>query len=342
MKPQIWKFGIVGMGSIASFHIKSLEELPNCEVVALCSSNAERAKEAGQHYHLPAFTDTAKMISEVDLDAIVICSASGYHLEPTLTAAKAGKHVICEKPLEVTVERADEMIQTCRDAGVKLGCIFQSRFKPDFMRIQKVVAEGKLGKLLLGNAYVKWFRSQEYYDSRPWRGTYTGDGGAALINQSIHTIDLLQCIMGPVESVYGKTRTLTHNIEGEDLGLAMLTFKNGALGTIEGSTSLYPGYPERLEIHGSLGGIVYEGGKITVWNVPGEEGQLPNDKPVGGSGASDPLAIDYIWHKMQLQDFVEALEADREPAINGEEGRKSLEIIRAVYESNRLGKEVKL
>ena len=339
MTPKNWKFGIVGMGSIAAFHIKSIQEISNCEVVALCSSNPDRAAEAGKQYGLPAFSSPIEMLDKVDLDIVVICSASGYHLEPTLAAAQAGKHVICEKPLEVTLERADQMIHACEDAGVKLACIFQSRFKPDFLRIQEAVSSGKLGRLVLGNAYIKWFRTQEYYDSRPWRGTHKGDGGAALINQSIHTIDLLLCLMGPAKSVIGKTRTITHNIEGEDLGLAILNFENGAMGTIEGSTSIFPGYPERLEVHGEKGGIVYEGGKITVWNVPGEEGKFVAGEIIE-SGSSDPLAIDYGWHKMQIEDFIAALENDREPVVNGKEGRKALAIIRAIYESNQVGKEV--
>ena len=339
MASKIWKFGIVGMGSIAAFHIKSIAEISNAKVVALCSSNLQRAAEASKKYGLPAFTDIAEMIRQVDLDVIVICSASGYHLQPTLVAAKAGKHVICEKPLEITLERADQMIKACEDAGVKLACIFQSRFKPDYVRILEAVSSDKLGRLVLGNAYIKWFRTQEYYDSRPWRGTHKGDGGAALINQSIHTIDLLQSLMGPAKSVIGKTRTITHKIEGEDLGLAILQFENGAMGTIEGSTSIYPGYPERVEVHGEKGGIVYEGGKITVWNVPGEEGKYVAGEIIE-SGSSDPLAIDYAWHKLQIEDFIEAIEDDREPIVNGQEGRKALAIIRAIYESNKKGKEV--
>ena len=334
-------FAVIGLGSIAHFHIRCIQELEGCRLVAVASSTPERVEEAEERYGVAGYSNIDAMLLRKDIDVVCICTASGYHLEPTLAAARAGKHIICEKPLEVNLERADHMIQACREAGVKLACIFQSRFKEDYLRIRSAIRAGKLGKVVLANAYIKWYRDDEYYASRSWRGTLKGDGGAALINQSIHTIDLLQDLMGPVKSIYGKVRTMTHDIEGEDLGLAILQFENGAMGTIEGSTSVYPGYPERLEIHGSKGSIVYEGGKIIAWNLL----DAPVEK-IGGaavaSGASDPMAIDYGYHKKQIQDMVHAIHEDREPQVNGEEGRKVLEIISAIYESSKKGEEVVL
>ena len=209
--------------------------------------------------------------------------------------------------------------------------------------MREAVQQRQLGKLILGDAYIKWHRTQEYYDTGDWRGTLKGDGGGALINQSIHTIDLLQWIMGPVKTVYGKVATSTHLIEGEDLGLALLTFENGAMGIIEGSTSIYPGFPERLEIHGAKGSVILEGGNIKTWEIQGvkpKSAELSADEKSGG--ASDPMAISIEGHLAQYRDFVDAIQNNREPMVNGIEGRKSLEIVLAIYQSSRENKIIEL
>lgn len=329
------KFGIAGMGSIAAFHIKSIEELPGCRLQAVASSDPARARAGGQQYGVPAYTDVAEMLAKEPIDVLCICSASGNHLEPALAAAQAGVHVITEKPLEINLDRADRMIAACREAGVKLACIFQNRFKPDYQKVKAAVSSGKLGNIVLANAYIKWYRDEAYYASRPWRGTLQGDGGAALINQSIHTLDLLIDLMGSPTKVYGQIDTLTHQIEGEDLGLAIVSFESGAYGTIEGSTAIYPGYPERLEIHGSAGSIVLEGGKILHWQIQGEASAPSLPPTAQDTGASDPLAIDYRYHKAQIQDMVAAIHENREPLINGEEGRKVLALIMGIYASSQ-------
>ncbi len=335
-------FAIIGTGSIAGLHIEAIEDIDDIEVVALCSSSPERAEVAEKQHEIVTYFDIETLFDEVvELDAIIICTASGNHLEPCLTAAKRGIHVLSEKPLEVTVDRADQMIQACEDNNVKLGCIFQSRFKPDYQQLKKAVDDKKLGKLLLGNAYIKWYRPEDYYSNSPWRGTFEGDGGAALINQGIHTIDLLQNVMGPVKAVMAKVKTTVHDIEGEDLGVAMIEFENGALGTIEGSTATYPGYPERLEVFGSNGSVILEGGKIIAWNLKGKKAQEEGSAADGpDSGASDPMAIDYAYHKFQIEDFVAAIREDRDPVVTGREGLKALALIRAVYESSELDKRI--
>ena len=185
-----------------------MEELPQAQLVAVCSSSPKRAQLAQEKFQVPAYSDYHKMLAEQAIDVVCICTASGNHLEPTLAAAKAGKHVITEKPLEVSLERADQMIDACQEADVKLACIFQNRFNPDFKKVQAAIEDGVLGQLTLGNAYIKWFRSTDYYQSSGWKGTLAGDGGAALINQGIHTIDLLQRLMGDVDTVYGKNANL--------------------------------------------------------------------------------------------------------------------------------------
>ncbi|MDZ7377271.1 MAG: Gfo/Idh/MocA family oxidoreductase, partial [candidate division KSB1 bacterium] len=264
-------FGIIGAGNVSAIHARCIQQLENCQLVAVCSRSEQKAKRAGQKYGVPYYTDFHHLIEREDIHVVSICTPSGMHLEPAVAAALAGKHVLVEKPIEINLERADQIIQACQKAQVKLTVIFQHRFGEAVQRLRGTIQQGKLGKLILGNASIKWFRTQEYYNAGGWRGTWQWDGGGALINQSIHTIDLLQWMMGPVDSVYGKIGTFTHQIETEDLGVALLTFKTGALGVIEGSTSIFPGFPERLDIHGEKGSVVLEGGKIKTWDIEGEK-----------------------------------------------------------------------
>ena len=333
-------FGIIGTGAVATHHIKSIQELEGCTLIGMSSADPERARLAAQKFQTPTFSNHLELIQHPDVQVICICTASGNHLEPCLAAAKAGKHVLVEKPLEVSLERADQMIVACEEAGIQLGCVFQNRFSPDYLRLKQAIAEGHLGKLLLGNAYIKWYRSDTYYSSSSWKGTLKGDGGAALINQGIHTIDLLLDLMGTVKSVFGKIRTVLHDIEGEDLGLGILQFENGALGTIEGSTSIYPGYPARLEIYGDQGSILLEAGQIVEYNLKSGKNQELTTKSTSSTGASDPNAIGHQLHKAQIKDFVEAIQLNRPPIVDGKTGRKALELILKLYESSKTGKEL--
>ncbi len=340
MTKRALKIGLIGTGSISGHFIKSINDLPMAELVALCSSTPERAAKAGQTHDLPAYADLHAMIAERQPDVLCVCTQSGHHLEPTLTAAQAGIHVICEKPLEVTLDRADQMIRTCHEQNVQLACIFQNRYSPDYKKLHTAVREGKLGKLLMGNAYIKWYRSDEYYAGSSWRGTLKGDGGAALINQGIHTIDLLSDIMGSVDTVTADISTMTHDIEGEDVAMAMLRFSNGAMGTIQASTSFWPGYPERLEVFGEKGSVILEGGSIAHWNIQGEEATPVVENQAQPSGSSDPMAISYHLHRTQIGEILADIRDGRTPTIHGREGRKSLAIIDAIYRSAREGKRV--
>lgn len=329
-------FGIIGTGAIAAQHAAAIQELENGRLVAVCSSSPERAARASEKFGVPAYSSYTDLLAREDVDIVIICTHSGNHLEPAVAAAKAGKHVLTEKPPEVSIDRVTKMKVACQENGVKLGCIFQNRFQPDYLLLKEAVKQGRLGKLLLGNAYIKWYREETYYSKSNWKGTLKGDGGAALINQGIHTIDLLLDLMGDVDSVYGRIKTTVHDIEGEDVAVALLNFKNDALGTIEGGTALYPGYPERLEIFGAKGSVIMEGGKIVEWNVKGTENPAKNNLPTGaGSGSADPMAIGYSLHKAQLEDMVKAVNDNREPAVGIEAGRKALETILAVYQSSK-------
>ena len=280
------------------------------------------------------------MFSQINLDFVCICTPSGHHLEPTIAAAEKGVHVMCEKPLEISVSRATQMIDVCENNQVYLACIFQNRYSKGFKKTIETVDSGSLGKPILGNAYVKWFRDQAYYNDSNWRGTLKGDGGAALINQGIHTVDLLLRSMGPVKSVFAKTKTLTHAIEGEDLATAIVEFENGAIGTIECSTSIHEGFPEKLEIHGSDGSIILESGKIKHWRIKGIQEIAPINLDEQISGSSDPMAISHQLHKEQIEEMVHAVNNNLSLRIDGREALKSIQLIEAIYESAKTGKEV--
>jgi predicted dehydrogenase len=253
--------------------------------------------------------------------------------------------LLVEKPIEITLSRIDAMLEAAKRAGVVLACVFPFRFSAGVAPVREALASGRLGRLSLADAYVKWHRPQSYYDGS-WRGSLALDGGGALMNQSIHTIDLLQWLAGPVTSVFGRTATLAHRMEAEDTASAVLTFANGALGAIQGATSAWPGDPSRIELHGDRGTIALEDARIVTWKLadaaPGEEERMLNLEASAGSGASDPMAIGYERHRRQIVDMIEAIRDGRPPAILGAEARRSVEIIRAIYRSAASGQAVEL
>jgi UDP-N-acetyl-2-amino-2-deoxyglucuronate dehydrogenase len=332
-------FGIIGTGAIAAKQAEAIMELENAELLALCSSSPERARSAASKFQIKTYSSISEFLRHPGLEIVSICTASGDHCEPTLQAARAGKHVIVEKPIEINLEKADRMIRTCKENNVKLGVIFQNRFNKDFLLLKKWINEGYFGKLLMGNAYINWFRSASYYSESPWKGSLSGDGGGAFINQGIHTIDLLLDIMGDVSSVFAQVKTILYPIEGEDIGAALVNFKNGALGNITASTSLYPGYPERLEIYGTKGSVILVGGKISDAHFL-ETQDIESIITSNSSGFSDPMAIGHHLHLEQFRDFIEAVKNDREPLVNGQEARKSLALILGIYESSKMNRPV--
>ena len=345
MTQQKTRFALIGLGLAGPAHARSIEELEDAQLNAVCALEEDVAQQAAERYGCDWSSEYREVIERDDVDIVCITTPQFTHRDIGIAAARAGKHVLTEKPIEITTDRGRELIEACRTQGVKLGVVFQSRWKKSFMLLKQAVDEGKLGQLLLGDAYIKWFRPQAYYDSSPWRGTWSKEGGASTINQSSHTIDSLHWIMGPVQSVFAHyTTTPVHDIEAEDLAVAVVRFENGALGVIEGSTALRPGLPERLEVHGEKGTVVLEGGAIKLWAVEGtdeEEMKQLAEEPVG-TGANDPMAFPISWHKAQIRDMIEAVRDEREPAVNGEEGLKALAIIEAIYRSSRTGQMVTL
>jgi UDP-N-acetyl-2-amino-2-deoxyglucuronate dehydrogenase len=342
-------FGIIGTGMISKFHARAIGDARGAKLIACYNRTPAKAEKFAEEFGCKAYGTLDKMLADPKVNAVTITTASGAHMEPAVAAARAGKHVIIEKPLEITLKRCDAIINECEKHGVKLSTVFQSRFHDSSLKLKLAVDAGRFGKMTLGDAYVKWWRSQEYYDSGAWRGTWRLDGGGALMNQAIHTVDLLMWLMGPVEKVQAFTATLAHErIEVEDVAAATLTFANGALGVIEASTGVYPGFLKRIELHGTQGSAVLEEEDIKSWQFAkkarGDEQILAamSKKKSTGGGASDPAAIGHHGHATQFADFVKAIKNDTTPAIDGPEARKSVEVILAIYKSAASGRAVKL
>ncbi|GGZ15834.1 oxidoreductase [Echinicola pacifica] len=339
---KIFTIGIVGTGAIARQHAKAIHDLPNAQLVAVCSSDAQRASAAEQDFGVKAYHEMSEFLNHPHLDMIIVCTASGHHMEPSIAAAQAGIHVLIEKPIEISTERAKMIVESCEDNSVKLGVIFQNRLNEGFQTLLSELEKGSLGRLLMGNAHINWFRKKEYYTSSPWKGTLKGDGGGAFINQGIHTIDLLLAIMGAPRSVFGKVKTTLHPIEGEDIGAAVVEFDNGAMGNITASTALYPGYPERLEIFGSEGSAILEGGKLIAFHSKISSLNIGYSSAESQKGTSDPMAIGHLLHQEQISEFLSAIENNTVPKIDGREGMKSLRLIEAIYESSKKGSTIDL
>ena len=344
-----YRFGIIGLGMISHFHAKAIQEMKGARLVAVASRDAAKAAEFAAQYGVEGVGSYRALVEREDIDIVTICTPSGAHLEPTIMAAEHGKHVLCEKPLEVTLPRLDRMIEVCRRRRVLLGGIFPSRTSEVYQRIKKAVDAGRLGRITLGSAYVKWWRPQSYYDSAAWRGTQKLDGGGCLMNQGIHTIDLLQWFMGPAVEVRAFTARLAHTrIEVEDAAAAAIRFKNGALGVIEGATSAWPGHAKRIELCGDQGGVATREDDLVTWTfakaAKSDAALLARlgARDTGKGGAADPKAISFVGHQRQFEDFVAALKAGRAPMVDGREGRKAVELILAIYKSARSGKTVRL
>jgi predicted dehydrogenase len=344
-----YRFGIVGLGMIAHFHAKAIQAMRGARLVAVASRSQAKAKEFGAQYGVEGLGSYRALIARDDIDIVTICTPSGAHLEPVILAAEHGKHIVCEKPLEVTLPRLDRMIEACRRHRVRLGGIFPSRTSEVYQRIKHAVDAGRLGRITLGSAYVKWWRSQAYYDSAAWRGTWKLDGGGCLMNQGIHTIDLLQWFMGPAAEVRAFTDRRAHvRIEVEDVAVAAIRFKSGALGVIEGATSAWPGHAKRIELCGDQGGVATREDDLATWTfarpAKGDAALLRRlgARDTGKGGAADPKAISFVGHQRQFEDFVAALRVGRAPMVDGKEGRKAVELILAIYRSARTGRSVRL
>jgi UDP-N-acetyl-2-amino-2-deoxyglucuronate dehydrogenase len=340
-------FGIVGLGMIADFHAQAITQVNGAKLVGVATRNPDKARAFAQRHRLPFHTtDLAALVARPDIDIICITTPSGAHLEPSLAAIRAGKHVVIEKPIEVDTDRTDEILRAADAAKVRIAPIFQGRFGDGARTVKAALDAGRLGRLVLASNYVKWHRTAQYYT--PPRGLMANDGGGAVINQAIHGLDLLQWFVGlPAEVFAWTTRRVHTGIEVEDTAVATLKFSNGALGGFEASTALWPGWSRRHELCGEHGSIVLEDDRITHWEFREARPEDDTIRAAGqannlGSGASDPKAISTEGHRRQLQDFVDAIRENRPHALDGREGRKAVAFVNAIYASAESGAPVRL
>lgn len=328
-------FGIIGCGTIADFHANALLQLSSdAELLGVCDTVYDAAAKFALRHGTRAYSSVEEMLSDKSIDVVNICTPSGYHASAIVQAARAGKHIVVEKPVCITEEQLVETERVCRECGVTVSVISQNRFARSVYMVKKAVQDGLLGRLLCADIYMKYHRSQEYYDQGSWRGTRRVDGGGALMNQGIHGVDLLLYIAGEVKSVYAVSKTLARRIEVEDTLSAVLEYKNGATGVIQATTSVYPGYPRRLDINGEKGSIVLDETSIVRWDL--KDSARYEDvvlQPAFTHGASTPTAISVDGHIRQMEDMIRAVRTGSKPLSSLEDGRKAVELILAVYRS---------
>jgi UDP-N-acetyl-2-amino-2-deoxyglucuronate dehydrogenase len=330
------RVGILGGGNISETHARAAASIPDVEVVAVHGVNLDRARQLASTYSAAAYPDLQRFLAHRPMDLVAIGSPSGTHAEQGSLAVAQGLHVLVEKPVDVTLEQADRLIEAARRANVSLGVFFQDRMQPDLVRLKRAVDSGVLGRPLLVSARVRWYRPPEYYADSRWRGTWALDGGGALMNQGIHTVDLLLWLLGPVRRVAAQTLTALHAIEVEDTVVATLEFASGAVGTLEATTAAFPGYPRRLELSGTEGTVIVEHDRLMAVDL-----RAPTDDLVPAAGgdrnasASTAVVSDAGGHRRILEDFLEAIRDGREPACSGREGRRSIQLATAIYRAAR-------
>jgi UDP-N-acetyl-2-amino-2-deoxyglucuronate dehydrogenase len=328
--------GLIGGGNISETHARAARAIPGVAIAAIYGTNSEKVhKLCGEHGGSP-FTDFAAFLARRPMDVVIIGSPSGLHATQGIAAAKQALHVLTEKPIDISTSRADGLIEAAKQSGVKLGVIFQDRMKPHIRQLKDWIDRGLLGKPLLVDARVKWYRPPEYYANSRWRGTLALDGGGALINQGIHTIDLLLWLLGDVSRVQARVATQLHAVESEDTATALLEFASGAIGVFHATTAAYPGYPRRVEISGTEGTVVLEHDRIIavdLRNAP-EEGAKFAERDENRSGSS-AVVSDFRGHQAVIEDFLCAIQKNTVPACDGREGRRSLALVEAIYRAAR-------
>ncbi|MBI3974113.1 MAG: Gfo/Idh/MocA family oxidoreductase [Chloroflexi bacterium] len=353
--PNAIGFAVVGLG-MGRHHCRSIQAAQGAELVAICDIDAARREKAAAEYGCRAYASVDELLRDGDVDVVNVAVPTGLHAEVGIKVAQSGRHIICEKPLDVNLEKADALVSAARDHGVKLAAIFQRRLHPLSKRIKEVVDTGRLGRMHYGDIHLYWYRTQDYYaggNPPGWRGTFALDGGGACMNQGIHSIDLLSWIMGGVETVYAKTGTYTHDVEAEDVGTVLVTFKNGALGNITCTTAAYPGLTNDMHLFGQDGSIVVTDDRVVTWRIVRADGdqdaELNEEREMqtlyGGtttSGASDPMAVGFDGHTIHVEDMVRAIKENRHPIIAGEDARHAVEICVAIQQSATTGKEIRI
>jgi UDP-N-acetyl-2-amino-2-deoxyglucuronate dehydrogenase len=336
--------GILGGGGISDTHARAALAIPQVRIAAVCGGNAAKVQQLATKYEATAYPDIAAFLRHRPMDIVAIGSPSGLHGEQAEALAAAGLHVLIEKPLEITIARADRLATAVERAGVKLSVFFQDRENPRLGLVKRWIDAGFLGTPLLVSARVKWYRPPEYYAQSRWRGTWALDGGGALMNQGIHTVDLLLWWLGDIARVSARAKTQLHKIEVEDTVVATLEFANGAIGTLEATTAAYPGYPRRVELTGTNGTIAIEQDRIVNCDLrePHAEVRRAFESQDGDANASaaSPIVSDARGHQRVLEDLLDAIATGRRPRCDEREGRRSVAVVEAIYESSRTGKPV--
>ncbi len=335
-------FGIIGAGAIAEVHARAIDTIMEAELIGVFDHNPDKGIAFSLKYKCKAFETAEELCNDDRIDIVCICTPSGLHLEPSLMVINAGKHCIIEKPLETNLERFDRIINAGLNHNVMISGIFPMRFSKVNIELKKAIDQGRFGKLVMGDAYIKWYRSPEYYKDVKWRSGLASSGGGAVMNQGIHSVDLLRWFMGRVEAVCAFTGLIGHDgLEVEDVAAATMRFANGAIGVIEASTAVSPGFYRRIEILGTHGSVVVEEEKILTWKFDQETDadEKIREKFSGnnssGGGVSDPKAIGDIGHLRQLLDIIKAIDNGHKPSIDGMEARKAVELVLAIYASAR-------
>jgi UDP-N-acetyl-2-amino-2-deoxyglucuronate dehydrogenase len=352
------KTALVGCGKVGHLHAAALRDLPESEFVAVCARSPEKAKAFAEKYHVAAFTDVREMLAKTRAEAICVCTPHPEHAAPTIAAAEAGAHALVEKPLASSLADCDAMLAAARAHNTIISTVCQRRFYPPVQRIRRAIDDGKIGKPVLGTATMFGWRDETYYKSDPWRGSWKHEGGGVLVNQSPHQLDMLIWYLGEIEEVFGYWGNLNHPyIEVEDTAVAVVRFKNGALGNIVVSNSQNPAISVRVSVHGANGasiGVQTDGGAMFVpglvniteapfndiWTVGGEEKFLPQWREEDAKLFSSVNPMEY-FHRLQIQDFLNAIIEKRPPAVTGEDGRKTVELFTAIYRATRDKKAVK-
>jgi len=338
-----FRVGLLGTGNISDTHARAARETSDVEIVAYFGRDAEKAERLASKYGGNAYRDIDGFLDHRPMDAVLIGTPSGLHAEHGIAAAQRGLHVLVEKPLDVTTEHADALIAECEHAAVTVGVFFQDRTAPDLVWLRRMIHAGALGELFLVSAQVKWYRAPGYYEGSRWRGTWALDGGGALMNQGIHTVDLLLWLLGDVRRVHAATRTALHRIEVEDTAVACLEFVNGAVGTLEVATSAYPGFARRVELTGSAGTVIVEHDRVVavvLQNSPPEA--PPRDEGNANASATSPVVSDPRGHRRVLEDFIHAVREGERPLCDGHDGRRSVELVEAIYRAAGSGDAVTL
>ncbi len=335
------RFGLIGTGNAAKIHAKAISKMENAKLVAVVGRNSQKAMAFSNEFQCDTSSSVDELLARKDIDAICITTPSGTHADIGIKAAKAGKHVVVEKPIDVTLKKADAFIKACEKQNVKLAVISQRRYSDGVQQIRRAIKSNKLGKIGFGGMQVRWYRSQEYYDSAQWRGTWELDGGGALINQSIHYVDLLQYLVGPVEEVFGYCKTMAHKIEVEDLVVGSLKFKNGAIGLVESTTAAYPGFFSRVDVYGDNGSAALVNDEAELIITKGENILEKKDMGDKKNSTSGP-EISYVLHEKQLRNFVDSILKGVELDVKGEDGRNALAIVEGLYTSCKEKKVIKI